>query len=53
MHAFGTFGADLHARSVLTNKISASKLSRKFVKSALLVGNESFESFDPVTIVRT
>ncbi len=33
-----TFGADLYAQSVLTNKNSASELSRKFIKSALLVG---------------
>ena len=31
-------GADLHARPVLNNKISASEISRKFLKSALLVG---------------
>ena len=31
-------GTDLHAQSVLVNKISASELSRKFIKSALLVG---------------
>ena len=37
-HAFCTFGADLHAHSVLNNKISASKLSRTFIKTALLVG---------------
>ncbi len=30
-------GADLHAQSVLSNKISASELKRKFIKSALLV----------------
>ncbi len=35
---FCTFGADLHAQSVLSNKISASELTRKFIKSALLVG---------------
>ncbi len=35
---FGTFGSDLHAQSALTNKISASELSRKFIKSAVLVG---------------
>ncbi len=40
LHArfFRTFGADLHAPSVLISKISASELSRKFIKSALLVG---------------
>ena len=32
------FGADLHAQSVLCSKISASELSRKFVKCALSVG---------------
>ena len=31
-------GVDLYAQSVLADKISASELSRKFVKSALLVG---------------
>ncbi len=36
---FCTFGADLYARSVLINKIFASELGRKFVKSALLVGH--------------
>ncbi len=35
---FCTLGADLYAQSVLTNKISLSELTRKFVKSALLVG---------------
>ncbi len=34
-----TFGADLHAQSVIINKISASELSRKLIKSALLVGH--------------
>ena len=39
LHAhFCTFGANLHAHSVLINNISASKLSRKFIKRALLVG---------------
>ncbi len=37
---FCTFRADLLAQSVLISKISASELSRKFVKSALLVGHE-------------
>ncbi len=31
-------GADLFAQSVLISKISASELSGKFIKSALLVG---------------
>ncbi len=35
---FCTFGTDLYVQSVLTMKISASELSRKFIKSALLVG---------------
>ncbi len=34
---FCTFGADLHAQSMLINKASASELSRKFIKSALLL----------------
>ena len=38
MHVFARLAPDLHARSVLISKISASELSRKFVKSALLVG---------------
>ncbi len=35
---FGTFGTNLCAQLVLTNKISASELSRKIIKSTLLVG---------------
>ncbi len=35
---FCTLGADLHAQSALSNKIFASELTRKFIKSALLVG---------------
>ena len=40
LHArfFVTFGGDLNAQSVLINKISTPELSRKFIKSALLVG---------------
>ncbi len=38
IHVFCTFGADLYPQSVLIDKMSASELSRKFVKSALLVG---------------
>ena len=38
IHGFCTLGADLYAQLVLTNKISASELRRKFIKSALLVG---------------
>ncbi len=38
---FGSFGADLHAQSVLINEISAPQLRRKFTKSALLVGEAS------------
>ncbi len=35
---FCTFGSDLHAQSVLINKISASELSQKFIKGVLSVG---------------
>ena len=35
---FALFGTDLHAQSVLSDKISASELRRKFMKSAFLVG---------------
>ncbi len=34
------FGADLNAQSVIISKISALELTRKFLKSALLVGKE-------------
>ncbi len=37
--------ADLHARSVLINKISATELSRKFTKRELLVGKELMPYF--------
>ncbi len=37
-HFLAHFGTDLHAHSVLSNKISASELSQKFIKSALLAG---------------
>ncbi len=37
---FCTLGADLHAQSVLSSKISASELSRKSIKGALLVGQQ-------------
>ncbi len=36
---FCTLGNDLHAQLVIINKISASELRRKFIKSALLVGH--------------
>ncbi len=42
IHVFCTFGADFFAQSVLINKISASELSRKFSKTALLVGSPHF-----------
>ena len=42
---FCTFGADLYAQSVLMKKNSASVLSRKFIKSALLVGFWSFNVY--------
>ncbi len=38
VHVAHTFGTNLHAQSVLINKISASELSREFIKTALLVG---------------
>ncbi len=38
VHVLGTLDADLYARSVLTNKISASELRRKFIEGVLLVG---------------
>ncbi len=38
MHVFAMFGTSLCAQSVLFSKISASELSRKFIKGALLVG---------------
>ena len=34
---FSTFGADLHAQSVIIDKISASELSQKFIK-VIIVG---------------
>ncbi len=40
-HVFYTLCSDLHAQSVLINKISASELRRKLVKSALLVGKNN------------
>ncbi len=40
--SFCTFGADLHAQSALINSISASELSGRFIKSALLVGENVF-----------
>ena len=42
--SFCTFGADFHAQPVLNNKISASELSEKFIKSTLLVGYSFFIS---------
>ncbi len=38
IHVLARLGADLYAQSVIINKISASELSRKLIKSALLVG---------------
>ena len=37
---FCMFGTNLYAQSVVINKISASELSRKSIKSALLVGKK-------------
>ena len=44
-----TFGADLHAQSVLIDRISASEFSRKFIKSALLVGYYNYLHADTHT----
>ena len=50
IHVFAR--ADLYAQSELINKISASELSRKFVKSALLVGYiESKHKFESRTVL--
>ncbi len=38
VHVFPRLAPILNARSVLSNKIFASELSREFIKSALLVG---------------
>ncbi len=38
---FACLAPNLHAQSVLSNKISASELKRRFIKSALLVGSRS------------
>ncbi len=38
-----TFAADLHAQSVIINKVSASELRRKFIESALLVGQGNWK----------
>ncbi len=43
---FCTFGANLYAQLVLLNKILALELSRKFIKSALLVGHTLVASFN-------
>ncbi len=40
IHAFAGLAPILHAQSVLSNKISASELSRKFITSELLVGKD-------------
>ena len=40
-------GADLCALSVLSNKISATELSREIIKSALLVGTAAKPRFLP------
>ncbi len=41
VHVFARLGADVYAQSVLINKVSASELSRKFIKVASLVGRGS------------
>ncbi len=47
---FCMFGADLYAQSVLINKVSASELSRKLIKSALLVGYKCYSTI-PIWLV--
>ncbi len=42
---FCIFGTGLHAQSMLINKISALEPSRKFIKSAFLVGNVEYFPF--------
>ncbi len=42
IHGFRTFGTDLYVQLALINKISASELSQKLIKSELLVGSFSF-----------
>ncbi len=49
IHIACTFGADLYAQSMLISKLSASELSRKFIKSALLVGKHFFFKADLIT----
>ncbi len=41
-----TFGTDLHAQLALVDKVSASELSRKFIKSPLLVGSTYTQKCD-------
>ncbi len=38
MHILACLGADLYLQPAIIDKISASELSRKFIKSVLLVG---------------
>ncbi len=40
MHVFACLAPDLYAQMVLIDKNFASELSRKFIKSALLVGQK-------------
>ena len=40
---FARLASDLYARSVLIDKILASELCQKFIKSALLVGSENWK----------
>ncbi len=44
MHVFARLALICVLSRVLTNKISASELSRKFIKGALLVGQEKFRA---------
>ena len=40
IHIFARLGVDLHAQSVLINNFLPSEISRKFIKSAMLVGHD-------------
>ncbi len=50
MHVLARFASILYAQTVLIDKISASELRRKFIKSALLVGCASYlATFPPLS----
>ncbi len=50
VHVFARLALDLYTHSAISNKISASELTRKFIKSALLVGVGSHE-LKPITSI--